>query len=667
MAVNFIARKCACGGKLEFDPQKKIWICKYCGTVVEREATFDKVQVDGIEGISDVVRQTLIDIANNKMDSASRNLEDCERKNHKHIGTLIANISYNLSMISCAKSQDEARGFLDKVKVYARRLQSEFPVIAEDEINLYEAFGEGVADIYANLLVVFDTLNDSSRIEYVSSKMRTEEIFSEHANKNLLKIALKRQNYDIVEAVVNNIGHIDKKYSLQEILMNYPIQEKKMGMVDKLFSAQIAEALGKGFFEQYFGNSTDSIEMKTAIISKLASTNLRCNAESIVKAICNQMDNYENSKGVFLALYETKISDQETEALLVFCLMVNKDYFVLKAFLDALSEKNVFVQLSSRAVISFLDSSSYGSSEKKDIVKKMFEFEIDAKSKDAIYNYYLNNNSDDKDVRFDIIEVLLTEGCPISNGTVKNYVVKTARDEENKINIIKLIFATGINKTYLGDLLSEYLLSGCDEKTIKDDITELLIDTGFKIDSNVFTQYVSDSTDSVETKIAKIKKLVQNGTMVKADCLENYILSIGKTNEFSEEIFNLLSKNTFTFSANAYLKFLTECHDIDKVRHSSKILYSITADLNSSHVGFSHIGNSMSGNILQAYVLCANDSYEVVKAIVSDLIGYKVKLNTEMTVNGGMMKFKKYVADNKTSLSPLSVQICEENRMFSLF
>lgn len=667
MAVNFIARKCACGGKLEFDPQKKIWICKYCGTVVEREATFDKVQVDGIEGISDVVRQTLIDIANNKMDSASRNLEDCERKNHKHIGTLIANISYNLSMISCAKSQDEARGFLDKVKVYARRLQSEFPVIAEDEINLYEAFGEGVADIYANLLVVFDTLNDSSRIEYVSSKMRTEEIFSEHANKNLLKIALKRQNYDIVEAVVNNIGHIDKKYSLQEILMNYPIQEKKMGMVDKLFSAQIAEALGKGFFEQYFGNSTDSIEMKTAIISKLASTNLRCNAESIVKAICNQMDNYENSKGVFLALYETKISDQETEALLVFCLMVNKDYFVLKAFLDALSEKNVFVQLSSRAVISFLDSSSYGSSEKKDIVKKMFEFEIDAKSKDAIYNYYLNNNSDDKEVRFDIIEVLLTEGCPISNGTVKNYVVKTARDEENKINIIKLIFATGINKTYLGDLLSEYLLSGCDEKTIKDDITELLIDTGFKIDSNVFTQYVSDSTDSVETKIAKIKKLVQNGTMVKADCLENYILSIGKTNEFSEEIFNLLSKNTFTFSANAYLKFLTECHDIDKVRHSSKILYSITADLNSSHVGFSHIGNSMSGNILQAYVLCANDSYEVVKAIVSDLIGYKVKLNTEMTVNGGMMKFKKYVADNKTSLSPLSVQICEENRMFSLF
>ena len=480
-------------------------------------------------------------------------------------------------------------------------------------------------------------------------------------------MALKRQNFDIVEAVVNNTSHIDKKYSLQEILMNYPIQEKKAGIVDKLFSAQTAEALGKGFFEQYFRNSADSIEMKTAIISKLSSTNLRCNAEAIVKAVHNQMDNYEYSKAVFSALYETKISDQETEALLVFCLMVNKEYYVLKAFLDALSEKSVFVQLSSRAVISFLDSSTLGASEKRDIVKKMFEFEIDAKSKDAIYNYYLNNNADDKDVRLEIIKVLLTEGCPISNGTVKNYVVKTSRDEENKLDIIKLIFATDINKTYLGDLLSEYLMSACDEKSIKDAISELLINAGFKIDSNVFTQYVANSSDAIDAKIAKVKKLMQNGTQVKADCLESYILSIGKTNVFSEELFNLLSKNTFTISANAYAKFLLECADIDKARHSSKILSSITFDLNTSHIYFSHASNSLTGNVLQAYVLSANDSYDVVKAIVNEMLALKIKLNSEITVDGSMAKFKKYVADNKASLSPLALQICEENRMFSLF
>ena len=667
MAVNFIARKCACGGKLEFDPQKKIWVCKYCGTVVEREATFDKVQVDGIEGISDVVRQTLMDIANNKMDNASRNLEDCERKNHKHVGTLLAHISYNLSMISFAKSQDEARIYLDKVKVYAKRFQTEFPVIAEDEINLYEAFGEDVADIYANLLVVFDTLNDSNRIEFVSGKLHVEAIFSEYANKNLLKIALKRQNFDIAEAIVNNVSHIDKKYSLQEILMHYPVQEKKAELVNRLFSAQTAEGLGKGFFEHYYGNSTDSIEMKAAIISKLASTNIRCNAEAIVKAVHSQMDSYESSKVVFSALYENKISDQETEALLVFCLMVNKEYYVLKAYLDALSEKKVFVQLSSRAIISFMDDSTFETTEKRDIVRKMFEFEIDTKSKDAIYNYYLNNNSDDKAVRLEILKVLLTVGCPISNGTIKNYVVKTSRDEENKLDIIDLIFATGINKTYLGDLLSEYLMSSCDDKLIKDAIFERLINVGFKIDSNVFTQYVVNGSDAIDTKIDKVKKLMQNGTQVKADCLENYILSIGKMNFFSEELFNLLSKNSFTISDNAYAKYLLECADVDKVRHSSKILSTITSDLNTSHISFVHAGNLMIGNVLQAYVLGTNDSYDVVKAIVNEMLALKIKLNSEISVSGSMTKFKKYVANNKTELSPLTLQICEENRMFSLF
>ena len=100
MAVNFVARKCACGGKLEFLPAEKVWRCKYCGTEIEREATFDSVHVDGIEGIESIVRKTLLDIANHKMDSASRNLEDCERKNHKHIGTLLAQISFYLAKLS---------------------------------------------------------------------------------------------------------------------------------------------------------------------------------------------------------------------------------------------------------------------------------------------------------------------------------------------------------------------------------------------------------------------------------------------------------------------------------------------------------------------------------------------------------------------------------------
>lgn len=667
MAINFVARKCACGGKLEFDPAKKIWICKYCGTVVEREATFDKVQVDGIEGITDVVRQTLMDVANNKMDSAARNLEDCERKNHKHVGTLIANISYSLSMISCAKSQDEARGYLDKVKVYANRLHSEFPQIAEDEINMYEAFGDGVADVYANLLAVFDTLNDASRVEYISSKLRPSEIFSEYANKNLLKIALKRKNYDIVRSVIKNIGHIDKKFSLQEILFNYPDDGEKIELITSLFTNETAEALTKNVFEKYFSDSSDSIPTKTSVIRMLAKTELRCNAEAIVQSLHEQMTDYELAKMVYSSLYESKLTDQETEALFVFNLMVNKKDFVLKAFLDALTEQNIFVQLSSRAVISFLDSTSLEASNKAEIVKKMFEFEIDGKSKDAIYNYYLNNNNDSAETRRVIIDTILEEGCPISNATARNYIIKTSIDGENKLDIIKKIFNTGINKTYLGDLLSDYMISSQDETDIKDKISDYLIEVGYRMDSSIFTQYVISKNDSLELKIPKLKKLLQNGTQIKSDCIDSYLLSINSPDDFSEEVFNIICTGSYSVSTNALAKFLLGCRDIDKIRHFSKLFNSVSTDLNSSYITVSHLGNQISGNVLQVYVLLSNDNYDITNQIVSEMIATKIKLNGEISKNGASTKFKKYVGENKASLSPLTLQLCEENKMFSLF
>lgn len=351
----------------------------------------------------------------------------------------------------------------------------------------------------------------------------------------------------------------------------------------------------------------------------------------------------------------------------MFCLIVNKVYYVLKAFLDTLAEKNIFVQLSSRVIISFLDSSDLDLNEKRDIVKKIFEFEMDAKSKDAIYNYYLNNNNDSKEERMVIVEALMTEGCPISYNTVKNYVVKTVRDEDNKIKIIKLIFDTGINKTYLGDLLSEYLLLSVDEKGVNNEIFDFLISYGFKVDSYVFTKYITVNKDNIDLKIEKAKKLIQNGTHVNPNCLENYILSINSVNVFSEEMFNILSKGAFSISADSYLKYLLSCKDMDKVRHNNKLLDAITLDLKSLYVNFVYSGDCVSGNVLQAYVLSAQDSYDVAKSIISEMLALRIKMNSEITVNGVMTKFKKYVGHKKASLSPLALRICEENKMFSLF
>lgn len=667
MAVNFIARKCACGGKLEFDPDKKIWVCKYCGTVVEREATFDRVQVDGIEGINDVVRQTLLDIANGNMENANRNLEDCERKNHKHVGTLIANISFSLANISFARTQDEARGSLDKVKIMARRLQSEFPVIAEEEINLYESFGDNASDIYANLIVVFDTLNDKSRVEYISSRLRPEEVFSGNANLNLLKISIKQKKYDVVEKIVGNENHIDKADVLKEIMDDYPDDDKKKDFIEKLLNQNVACVLSDKYFQDYFNKSQDSILTKNTVIRKLADTQIRCNAEDVVKALYAQMTEYAVAKETFLALYETKVSDQETEAILAFCLAVNQSFDVLTAYLDALLEKQVFVALKAGTVITFLDSSDLDADKKITVLEKLFRFEIDGKALDTVYNYYLNNNQDTSETRVKIIGYLLKDAGSISTGTVSTYVVKTSIDGKEKINIVKQILETGINRTYLGDLLSDYLLDSTDEPSVKDIISAFLMESGFKMDSNALNQYIAVSEEEPDVKLSKIKKLISNGTPVRADCLDSYILSLKKPEDFSCEILKVLSGYRFVTGFQAYARYLLECQDIDKAGNSTKMINSMTCDLRLQNITVSHLDNEVSCNLLQAYVLCSKDRYDTAKVITEDFIRMKMKLNTEIIVNGMTMKFKKYVAGKKAELAPLTLQLCEENKMFSLF
>ncbi|MBD5460576.1 MAG: hypothetical protein HDR26_06480 [Lachnospiraceae bacterium] len=666
MAVNFIARKCACGGKLEFDASRKIWICKYCGTIVEREATFDKIHVDGIEGIGDVVRQTLLDVANQKMDSALRNLEDCERKDHKHIGTLLAHISYNLSVISLAKSQNEARISFDKVKIYTKRLQEEYPDIAEDEINLYESFGDTAADVYANLMVVFDTIGEQGRSEYISAKLRPEEVFSAYANKALLRISIKNGKYDVVDKIVNNISHVDRVSAMQEVLDKYPDRNEKRELIVKLFDVSAAEKAGKRYFESYFADTTDSPATRAQVVTLLNSTDIHCSADMIVKAAGEKVDSYQNARILFDAIYSVKISDQETEMILAFCLAVSKSYDVQSAFFDTLIDKKVFFLLDGKFVISFLYTSSFSIDKKVELLNKMLSFQIDSKDLDEICNYYLNDNDDDSEQRVKILEVLLAEGVPVSADTVRNYVIRTNLDAGNKKRIIERIFATGINKNFLGNLLSEYILNSSDSMEQKETIIQYLLEQGFKVDPDTLAKYVASDENS-DVKLLRIKQMIANGTVVRAGTLDTYILSIGRPDDFSEDIFNVLTANGYMIGFQAYAKFVLECRDTDKVRHGEKLAGALNCDLGSQRIVISHLGGSVNCNIAQAYILNAGDGYDIARQLLQQMMGKGVKLNAEILLSSGRLKFKKYVGENKNMLSPLTLQLCEENRMFSLF
>lgn len=186
------------------------------------------------------------------------------------------------------------------------------------------------------------------------------------------------------------------------------------------------------------------------------------------------------------------------------------------------------------------------------------------------------------------------------------------------------------------------------------------------MDSGAFLQYILSDEEDVQ-KIEKMKQLIANGTMVKADTLHHYILSLKNPKDFSAEIFNLLTQNDYSICLDSYAKFVLFCKDMDKIRHNEKMLKALNSDVAGQRISILHCTNQLNCNIAQAYILCSEESYENAYVILQQLLNIKIKLNTDILANGAVIKFKKYVGEHKNELSPVSLQLCNEHKMFSLF
>ena len=89
MASAYKQLRCpGCDGTLRYIKEKKIWECIYCGNEIRREEEYD-----GLYTIKNVVRMVLVDLAYQRMDSAVKNLVECQKISSDYVGTLIAEIS----------------------------------------------------------------------------------------------------------------------------------------------------------------------------------------------------------------------------------------------------------------------------------------------------------------------------------------------------------------------------------------------------------------------------------------------------------------------------------------------------------------------------------------------------------------------------------------------
>lgn len=662
MGVSFVARKCTqCAGRLQYIKEKKLWKCLYCGAEIERQE-----QYDGLFTIKNVVRQCLLDTAFRRLDSAAKNLVECEKIDSRYVGTLIAKITHEMISVITpgACSERDVRNLFAQLKKNYELLRGISPTVTEEEEVLYEFLEE--PDIFATLVLVYDSLNDSARRDYVLQMLDAKQVYSKDANGNLLTYALKNGRHDLADDVLSNTNNINVSMALSEVLQKYPDGDKKREHIADLIKTHALAHEDCAVIEKYLTSPSDSIDTKATVINAAVANGMDVSLEFVVRNILPVAGN-ENTLSILDAYCSKKLVDDDVFRILNFACTC-KDSKTAVGALDCLKRSNQYVLVPSKTVIAMLSERDLTASDKISILDKLFEFKVEAKSVEAVMTNYLCFNQDPVAARKEVILYLLDKSPQLPTSTVQNYVLKCAVDGNEKPAIVKAIFDKGLNTSFFNELLSKYMNSSTDSNEVKAEITDILSGGGLKIDPSSFIEYICGTQADVPTKIQFIKKMNANGSQLRSDAASTY-LERTAPNQFSSELFSLIFTPASSFSAKAVERYLLYCRDREaiKAQNFRTIAERCSGGIGTMTCQVSHAGDSISCNILQAYVLLSDDSQGVTQDIVGWLVAQqKMKINAEITVSGKSMKFKKYVVANKDKLSNTANLICEQYKVYSM-
>ena len=662
MAVSFVARKCTqCAGKLQYIKEKKIWKCLYCGAEIERQE-----QYDGLFTIKNVVRQSLLDTAYRRLDSAYRNLLECEKIDSRYVGTIIAKLAYDIIRVSTpgACEQRDLKAAFMQIKKGYEQLKETGTGVSEDEEALYEFLEE--QDIFATLILVYDSLNDRTRRDFLVQQLEPKEVLSKPANNNLLTYAIKNSNIILADSVLANTDNLDPKTALLDVLFKYPDGEAKGDWIATILATGVIKYEDRKLIEKYLIDTADGVRTRGKACVAAMGNGLPISSDILFGRVLNGADP-ETVKETLTAFCKTKISDDDITKILSFAF----DYPHLQTScnaMDCLKNGGQFVLVPPSLLIRMLSNGVHSADDKLALLNKSFEFKVEAKSFDSVLNNYLCFNNDKAEDRKRILDALLEHTSVIPTSMVERYVLKCEADGENKPAIVSMIFERGLNISFFKDLLPKYMAERTDTEAVKTEVIRVLLQKGLKMDPSSLIEYICGSSDEPSTKIQVVKKMAAAGSQIRADAANAY-LERTTDDRFSSELFSLVYTPGSTFSVQAAENYLLRLRDRDAVKadNAIMILNNTRGDFVNTKVQVQHLENNISCNLLQAYSLTTTDDQTTAMKIVDYLMSTKkMKINAEMSVSGSNMKLKKYAVANKARLSATTAAIFDRHKVYSI-
>lgn len=665
MAVSYKSLKCdCCAGALEYNKEKKVWICQYCGNEIRREEEYD-----GLYTIKNVVRQTIVDTAYGRLDAARNNLAECEKMASRYIGTAIARLCvqmFTLTTPGACPPGNEKRLIAQLKKGYEDFCRMGEGITAEEE-GLYESF-ENSADVFGTLVLVFDSLGDTVHRDFAENLMRAEEIYSVSVNDSLLRYAMKNGKKDLTDRILQNTDNLTCKTALTAVLSGYPDGEEKRAHIQRIVPHAHLVPDDRKMIEAYIKETKDAQETRICVYREGMRQKAAPSIEYVTEYLLETSGNQEEAVRELISLIcESKPQDVQLYYLVERIFRIHAGGMALIE-LQEMEKSGIYLAVSVKDVSAMLNRGDLTSEEKTALLEQAHHWKLDARANDSILSEYLNRNSDTAEVRIPVIEKLISYVDTISTGAFTQYVLKCGTDGEKKEEILRMLLSLNLNLSFFGDLLGDYMKSNTDSLENRSRIITLLSDKGFKVDGQTLVDMaiLADEKNPEETA-AFIGKMLSSGVRLRNDALSMY-LEKAKEHRYHSQIIRLLHQPSGILSAEALNNYVLYCRDDGAVKVQNALVFSEQCGqaFGSAACKVRHLGKEIQCNLLQGYVLTTEDAPEPAEALVNAMKNAKSKLNLPISVDGVSMKFKKYIVDHRQELSALTEQLCAENKVFTL-
>ena len=667
MATSYKHLRCpGCDGTLKYIKEKKIWECIYCGNEIRREEEYD-----GLYTIKNVVKQVLVDLAYNRMDTATKNLVECQKISSDYVGTLIAEICLKVFTLITpgACQQSEIKGIFGQVKRLYMKLESaaDGGISAEEEA-LYEAFDEN-GDAFGVLVLVYDTLQAQAHLQFVLDLFDASYVYSKSLNANLLNYALKNGKSEMADKIFANSDNINCHDAFFVCLNSYEdSNRKRQRLIPIMEKAEFRQDDYKKI-DTYLTNTIDGIETKIMVYEKSVLYGIAPPMQCVVEHILNEPNISDMQiSDVYKAFCATKPKDAELYDLITDIYIKRKGENACKE-MQELVNNDIFIKMSDKLVRGMVVRKDLTVDERIKLLEHAEQCKLSPKDNDAIITEILLRVDESFENRITLVKTLIEYIDTISTNSLTEYIVNSTVDGDKKPEMLEELFKLNLNMSFFRDVLNNYIKYSKDSSETKNAVTQLLNNSGIGVDSNMLLDIACEANEANYMEKADfIQKSINNGTRVNADSLSLYLERVS-VEKYHSELISLLTTPISRITDKALANYVLFSKDPMEIKLQNAIVF---AEKNGKTFGESecevkHLNSTIKCNLFQGYVLVADDSGVTVQSVVGAMKRAKAKLNAPILVNGKSQKFKKYISDNKSQLSQMTLILCEENNVFSFF